>query len=361
MRILRKENVEDIMIGSGFLGSGGGGSPAQGKMLVDYVLSISEEVLLADPEEIDPGAWVAVVGGMGSPAAALEKGIFNAPTRAFEALEQALGINFSAVIPLELGSGNSIAPMSVAAHKGIPIVDGDGAGRAIPQLDMTTYAIYGVPISPFTLANESDVSVALYTDRPDQIERLARAITIEFGMVAGFATHAMQGEVLRKVAVCGTLSLAERVGAALRRARQDGSDPIVALHTLLGGWILIRGTIAQVSTETKAGFDFGSFIVRADTGQTVQVDFKNENMIAWEGGKPIVMVPDMICCLRDDGQPVTNVDVREGMKVGFFGMKAPAQLRTPQAARVFTPVLEKIGYTGTYAPIESLLAKADKN
>ena len=77
----RKENVEDIMIGSGFLGSGGGGSPAQGKMLVDYVLSISEDVLLADPEEIDPGAWVAVVGGMGSPAAALEKGIFNAPTR----------------------------------------------------------------------------------------------------------------------------------------------------------------------------------------------------------------------------------------------------------------------------------------
>jgi len=361
MRILHKENIEDIMIGSGFLGSGGGGSPAQGRMLVDYVMSISEQVMLASPEEIDPGAWVAVVGGMGSPAAALEKGIFNALTRAFEALERATGFNFSAVIPLELGSGNSIAPMSVAAQKGIPIVDGDGAGRAIPQLDMTTYAVYGVPISPFTLANESDVSVALYTDNPDQIERLARAITIEFGMVAGFATHAMQGELLREVAVPGTLSLSEKVGAALRRARQSGSDPIAAVNTLLGGWILIQGTIAQVSTETKAGFDFGSFIVRAETGQTVEVDFKNENMIAWEGGKPIVMVPDMICCLREDGQPVTNVDVQEGMKVAFIGMRAPAKLRSPQAARVFSPVLEKIGYTGPYVPIERLLGEAENN
>ena len=359
MRILRKENIEDIMIGSGFLGSGGGGSPEQGRKLVDYVLSLSNEVMLASPQEIDRDAWVAVVGGMGSPAAALEKGIFNALTRAFEALERAVGISFSAVIPLELGSGNSIAPMSVAARKGIPIVDGDGAGRAIPQLDMTTYAIFGVPISPFTLANESDVSVALYTDSPGQVERLARAITTEFGMVAGFATHAMEGETLRKVAVSGTLSLSEKVGAALRQARQEGSDPIAALHALLGGWILIRGVIAQVITETKAGFDFGSFITEAETGQSIRVDFKNENMIAWEGGKPIVMVPDMICCLREDGQPVTNVDIREGMKVVFFGMKAPDQLRVTQASRVFTPVLEKIGYAGPYLPIETLLTKAE--
>jgi DUF917 family protein len=267
------------MINSGFLGSGEADHRLKAD-LVDYVLSISEDVVLASPEEIDPGAWVAVVGGMGSPVAALEKGIFNAPTRAFEALEQAIGINFSAVIPLELGSGNSIAPMSVAAHKGIPIVDGTAGRRS---LRMTTYAIYGVPISPFTLANESDVSVVLYTDRPDQIERLARAITIEFGMVAGFATHAMQDEVLRKVAISGTLSQAERVGAALRRARQDGSDPIVALHTLVGGWIIIRGTIAQVSAETRAGFDFGSFIVRADTGQTGWTSRREHDRVgAWE-------------------------------------------------------------------------------
>jgi DUF917 family protein len=326
-------------------------------MLVDYVMSISAEVLLASPEEIDPDAWVAVVGGMGSPAAALEKGIFNALTRAFEALEQAVGYKFSAVIPLELGSGNSIAPMSVAARKGIPIIDGDGAGRAIPQLDMTTYAISGVPISPFTIANESDVSVVLHTDSPEQIERLARAITIEFGMVAGFATHAMQGKTLGGAAVPGTLSLAEKVGAALRLARQSGADPVAAVNALLGGWILIRGAIAQVSTETKAGFDFGSFLVRAETGETIRVDFKNENMIAWQGKKPVVMVPDMICCLREDGQPVTNVDVREGMKVAFFGMKAPEKWRSPQAARVFAPVLEKIGYTGPYVPVEVLLAE----
>jgi DUF917 family protein len=81
-------------------------------------------------------------------------------------------------------------------------------------------------------------------------------------------------------------------------------------------------------------------------------------MIAWEGEKPIVMVPDMICCLRGDGQPLTNVDVREGMQVAFFGLKAPAKWRTAQVTRVFAPVLEKIGYAGPYLPIETLLAGA---
>jgi hypothetical protein len=49
------------------------------------------------------------------------------------------------------------------------------------------------------------------------------------------------------------------------------------------------------------------------------------------------------------------------MKVAFIGMRAPAKLRSPQAARVFSPVLEKIGYTGPYVPIERLLGEAENN
>lgn len=354
MRILRRKQLDDIVVGAGFLGSGGGGSPAQGKMLIDYVMSISEEIALIEPQEVEAEALVAVVGGMGSPVAALEKGIYNAHIRAFEALEQAVGRSFSYVIPVEVGSGNSIGPMSVAAKKGIPIVDGDGAGRAIPELQMSTYAIYGVPIAPFALANETDISVVLYADDPYDVERVARAITTEFGMVAGFATHAMSGKKMQEVVIAGTLSLAERVGSALRQACQRGEDPVEAVLSLVGGYKLVRGEIIQVRSETRAGFDFGSVVIKGEKGEQVRVDFKNENMIAWRDDQPIAIVPDMICCLTVDGQPLTNVDMQEGLKVAFIGMKAPDKWRAPQAIRVFAHVLEKMGYTGPYVPIEEL-------
>lgn len=354
MRILGRKQLDDIVVGAGFLGGGGGGSPAQGRMLVDYVMGISEEVTLVEPQEVEAEAMVAVVGGMGSPVAALEKGIYDAHTRAFEALEQAVGQTFSYVIPLEVGSGNSIGPMSVAAKKSIPIVDGDGAGRAIPELEMTTYAIYGVPIAPFTLANETDISVVMYADDPYDVERVARAVTTEFGMVAGFATHAMSGEKMREVVIAGTLSLAERVGSTLRQARQRGDDPVKAVLSLLGGYKLVRGQIAQVRSETREGFDFGSVVVQGEEREQVRVDFKNESMIAWRADQPIAIVPDMICCMTPDGQPLTNVDMQEGLEVAFIGMKAPDKWRTPQATQVFAHVLEKIGYTGPYVPIEEL-------
>jgi DUF917 family protein len=343
------------MLGAGFLGSGGGGSPEQGKMLVDYALSIAEEVTLADPEEVPDEAMVAVVGGMGSPVAALEKGIFEAHTRAFEALERAVGCQFSYVIPLETGSGNSIGPMSVAAKKGIPVIDGDGAGRAIPQLEMTTYVIFGVPIVPFTLANEQDVSVVIYAEDAADLEQVARAVSTSFGMVAGFATHAMTGEVMRRAAVHHTLSQAEKVGATLRRAGREGTDPARELTAALGGYLLARGPIVEVRSETTAGFDFGSVLVKDEGGGRVRVDFKNESMIAWRGERPIAIVPDMICCLSKDGRPLTNVDMRAGLDVAFIGLPATDKWRAPQATRVFSGVLEKMGYGGRYVPIEELL------
>jgi uncharacterized protein len=289
--------------------------------------------------------------------AALEKGIFNAHTRAFEALEKAVGSQFSYVIPLETGSGNSIGPLSVAAKKGIPVVDGDGAGRAIPELEMTTYVIYGVPIMPFTLANEDDISVVVYAEDPRDLELIARAVSTSFGMVAGFATHAMTGEVMRQSAVYHTLSLAEKVGETLNLSRQKGTDPISELTAELHGYLLVRGRILQVRSETKAGFDFGSVLVKGEKGEELRVDYKNESMIAWLGDRPIAIAPDLICCLSQDGLPLTNVDMREGLEVAFIGLKAPEKLRVPQAFKVFADVLHKMGFTGSYIPIEELISQ----
>ncbi len=358
MRTLTRADMDDIIIGAALLGAGGGGSPEQGKQLIDYVLSIGGDVNLVSPEEVNDDSLVAVVGGMGSPVAALEKGIFNAHIRAFEALEKAIGKRIEYVIPLEIGAGNSIGLMAVPAKKGLAIIDGDGAGRAVPELQMTTFAIYGVPISPFALANEEDVSVIVHTDSALQCENVARAVCTSFGMVAGFATYAMTGKKMKELVIPNTISLAQETGHLMRTAGREGEDLPSRVAQELGGYVLARGLIKTVETKSVGGFDFGVVVVEdVSSGKPIQIDFKNENMICWKDKTPLAMVPDPICMMTADGRPLTNADVKEGLDAAVLGFKAHAKWRRPDAIGLFTSVLKQLGYAGDYVPIEELVEK----
>ena len=48
----------------------------------------------------------------------------------------------------ELGGFNTIVPMYVAAIKGTPFVDGDGNGRAVPELSTGLYPSHNIPPHP---------------------------------------------------------------------------------------------------------------------------------------------------------------------------------------------------------------------
>lgn len=351
MRTIGKSEMLDIVEGATFLGAGGGGSPVQGRRLVESVTEIAPEIEVVSPDEMPDDAHVAVVAGMGSPVAARDVPFIHAPVRAFEALEDVVGHSIPYVLPLEVGGGNSISPMFVAARKGIPLVDGDGAGRAIPELEMTTYVIYGESLSPLAMANEASVSAVLYVDDPRECEDVARAITTQLGMLAGFATHPMTGRRMKEVLIPHTLTQAEEVGRALREAKAGGDDPVDAVVAHMKGRLLGKGRITEVVSETSGGFDKG--LVAVDDG--LRVDFKNESMLARRGGSLVAMVPDLICCLDTGGQALTNADMQEGLEVAFVGLPADPKWRTPRATRVFSHVLEALGYGGDYVPIEELV------
>ncbi|WP_152971333.1 DUF917 family protein, partial [Rhizobium ecuadorense] len=54
-------------------------------------------------------------------------------------LERHLGRKAQATMPIEIGGINSTIPLVVGARLGLPVVDGDGMGRAFPQLEMETF------------------------------------------------------------------------------------------------------------------------------------------------------------------------------------------------------------------------------
>lgn len=350
MRILRETELKDIVYGATLLGSGGGGSPENGLQLVKSTLEIAKEVPLVEPKEVPDYSTVCVVAGMGSPEALLKRGWENEDVPALKLMEQVIGKKVDYIIAVETGGFNSISPLHAAAASGVPAIDGDGVGRAIPQLEMTMFCVHNLPLAPVTLADPYGNSAVLYPINPAMAEKMARGITVAFGMKAGLACHPMAGWQMKKAVIAGTYTLAEKIGRAMREARDEGRDPVKAVVEATGGYEIARGTVKKKEVETRGGFDYGKVYV-AD----VRVDYKNENMIAWKAEKPIAISPDLICWMTTDGRPLTNADIKEGMEVAVIGIKASERWRTPEGLAVFRPVLAELGYTGEYTPIEKLL------
>jgi len=346
MRVLGKENLEDIACGATLLGAGGGGSSAPGLKIIRKMPSVT----LVEVEDVPDDSTVVVVAGMGSPVVLLKEGWKGEEIPAFEKMQEVLGKKIDYIVPVETGGFNSIIPMHAAYAKGLPVIDGDGAGRAIPELEQTTFHLSGIAIEPLTLADSKGNSAVVYPSSAYMGEEMCRAIATVFGMLAGLACYPMTGKQLKKAVIPGALSLAEKVGKAIREARESGKDVVVAATKSMDAIVLARGKVAKKTEEVKAGFDYGRVFV-----EDVVVDYKNENMMAWRRDKPIVMVPDSICWLTTDGVPLTNADMKEGLEVAVLGKKAHKKWRVPGGFDVFRHVLKLLGYEGEYQPIEEIL------
>jgi len=352
MRELHEDALRNIVTGAGLLGSGGGGSTREGMKLVDRVLKFTDRVKLMAPEEAGDEDWGAVIAGMGSPIASLSRVRTWSPAWALELLEKEVGFTSSFVIPFEIGAGNSLNPMLAAAQRDIPIIDGDPCGRAVPQVDMTTFYLGGLSVSPFALTTEDEIKVILHTKKPADIERIARAITSELEGVSATSCNDMCGKDLKRLIIPGTTTLVEKIGSLIREHQAAGTDPAEAVCAQFEGRLLGRGEVASIDVETRGGFDFG--VVRVLGEKPVTVAFQNENMTAYRGDRLLAVVPDLICALQDNGTPLTNADIAPGMKLSYIGFKAPEQFRTPGVFDLFRPILQALGYDDDFIGLEAL-------
>ena len=349
--------LERIAIGAGILGTGGGGNPYLGRLMASRLLAEGATITVVAPEDVSDDALVVSVGGMASPTVSIERlRRGDEPLVALRALERHLGRRFTHLVPGEIGGSNATFPMVVAAQTGLPVIDADGMGRAFPELQMETFAIGGVRPTPAAIADPRG-HVALFDAIADAqtLERYARAVTIQMGGSTGYAFPAMTGADLKRTAIPHTLSLADRIGAAVLAARATHADPIAAVLAVAGGQRLFAGKVVDVDRRLEGGFARGDLRLAGsgdDADRTLVIDFQNENLIArLEDGEVLAVVPDLICLVdADTADPVTTEVVRYGLRVVVLGIPAPEQLRTPEALAVVGPTA--FGYPEVqYAPL----------
>jgi DUF917 family protein len=345
-RTVKKQQLVDLVNGATLLGAGGGGSAIMGLRMAEEI----SEVSLVEANDVHDDSIVVVAAGMGSPVVSLKEGWKREHILAFERMRGVLGKKIDYIVPIETGGFNSILPMHLAYVNNIPVIDGDGAGRAIPELEQTTFHLAGIAIEPLVLADSRGNSVVVYPSNAYMAEEICRAVTTVFGMLGGLVCYPMKGKQLKKGIIPGAISLSEVVGRSIREAKENKEDPVDAALKAMSGFEIARGRIEKKAEEVKGGFDYGKIFVK-----DVVVDYKNENIIVWKNDKPVAMVPDLICWLTTDGEPLTNADVKEGLEVAIIGAKANEKWRVASGFELFKHVLKLIGYDGKYRAIESLV------
>jgi DUF917 family protein len=368
------QDCEDFVRGCLFMGTGGGGSVEWGLGMLKDALEDGLTLEWVDMNEIADDALTVTPYGMGSIAPATQETLDEIARVGLEdqfgdrSMEEAvrelgnyLGKPIGCLVAAELGAGNTPAPLVTGARLGIPVVDGDYAGRAIPDEMQGTPYLYGKHSWPFSSVDKwGNVTIVTYTVNPHMLERIGKMLAVAAYGSTTMAATPLPADEMKEILVPGTLTKCLALGRAMRAAREQGGDPIDAALEATGGWRLFEGIVSSKDWEDRGGYMFGTTHILGTgdyAGQKLDVWFKNENHVSWLNGNPWVCSPDLVTlAYRESGEGTTNTLIKEGDHVVAVGIKGLESFRTEfglnEAAgpRYF-------GFDIDYVPIEVLMER----
>ena len=356
------EDIADLCAGSVFLATGGGGDPYISQILVQEALRKYGPVDLLPLSELPDDSLVVTIGEVGAPSVSLEQlPIGTECLDVIDRFEEWVGKKITHITSFEVGGANSVIPLIAAAARGIPLIDGDGMARALPEAQMMTFAIEGVRPSPALAVDYTGGCV--YFDTSDAVlyERQVRNLAMAMGGMVFTAEHPMTSEEARRAIIPGTISFALELGRTLRenfgnarqsepalRALFEKSDYGVFRH-------LYTGKIVDINRKTVGGFDVGEAVLESTIGDEppMTLDIKNEFLVARVGDRVVATVPDLITMVdHETSSPINSERVHYGQRVTVFGIGCPPHYRTERALKVVEP--RAFGFDLDFVPLEAL-------
>jgi DUF917 family protein len=375
-RVIAEDDLEPLAIGAWILGAGGGGSPYHAYLNIRQLYRAGRRVVLIDPASLGDDDLVAVVSNMGAPLVGQER--LSDPeiaARPVRLMEKYLGRSFHAVMSLEIGGGNAIQPLLVAAVLGLPVVDADCMGRAFPEAQMTSFAIGDLQMFPLTLADVRDnaVVVARAASWP-WMERISRRVCVAVGSIAATCKAPRTGREIRQWGILHSVTRAIGIGRAVLAARAGHDDPIAAVVAHTDGKRLFRGKVVDVDRRTTEGFLRGTTRlagVDEDRGRALVLEFQNEFLMGLlldaprpgdargDGGRlahgealptglarpidscvpvPYVMTPEIICVMDTfAGEAIGTETLRYGQRVTVVALPCAPILTSEKGLTLVGP------------------------
>ncbi len=355
---LNETDIRNVIVGATLLGGGGGGSIQNGFDLLDkYKEEPGREVSLEliDPSEMAENAYMAVTAGMGAPKALIGVDFTPYALNSYNSLVDMaakMGRELKYSCAVEMGGFNTFVPMLISMVGKLPFIDADGAGRAVPALDTLLLHVNGCDTSPLAMADKDNnrVEIVMADARNAALaEILGRNTCISFGMISGLSGWMLDKKQVEDCIATGTITLAKEYGALLSAYTGEGNVfDYLAKHK--DAKAICSGEITKVDIITKDGFDYGVVYIKGDDGKEYTIPFQNENLVITQDAKPILTAPDIIAFYDKGGKlPLTNADVKEGMKVDIGAIRVTDKWwKQPEAdvEAIWGKYFKNVGYEG---------------
>ena len=370
---LKREDIEPLLEGLAIFGTGGGGSPAWGKAILENDFACGRTPRMVDLQTVADAGTVVSGGIMGSVKVLEQMGtekIMRHWEEKFELLEvtrvmeQLLGKPIEYVVPFEVGGLNTPVVLSLGARMGVPVIDGDALGRSAPETQMTSFIGHGVSLTPMPLVDmQGNVVVVQSATDPTFPDQVGRFVISRGGGLGANNHYPMSGKTAKRVIIPNTISASLHLGKALAEARQAGTDPVAAVAREVGGKLLFQGEISSMQEAEALGFYFTTVGLQGRAGlaqHKAELTIKNETMYLAIDGAPRAYFPDLVLMLDPQtGRGLMSVELSVGRAVSLVVTACHPRLReavlSGQAEAAFSPA--RYGRPDDhYRPLEELAA-----
>ncbi|MFI6485873.1 DUF917 domain-containing protein [Nonomuraea sp. NPDC050663] len=351
--LITRDHVDALAAGATLLGSGGGGDTTVVTSMLRHVLTHRGPVPLITADQLPEDALIVPVAATGSITVMLER----LPSgHEFVQAVNAVGTHLQrrpeAVIGFEAGGANLLFAVAAAAWTGLPLVDGDGMGRAFPGIDQVTFNAgikVGVPTvsaTPAALADPSGNHVLLAGSASNaDAERLLRSALTSLGGWAATAIYPMTSQQVRDHAILGSISSALDLGSAFlhaRRAEPGNSHAMRARAAAIadhGADRVFLGTVESISRHARPRT--GATVVihhQRDLHRSLRIEVADEYLLAIDDGEIVIQVPDIIAVLDSrTWHPIAADQLATGHHVEVLRLPAPAAWTAPHALPLVAP------------------------
>jgi uncharacterized protein len=369
------QTIHDFVTGLAFLGTGGGAGRIEDAIeMLAPVLKAGKPITLVSPEELPEDTWTCAIASWGgrdpdTPPPASELAQYGLVRERYTLIERMIesakelaayrNVKLGALVSMELGASATIGTILTGMALGIPAVDGDYVGRAIPEAGQSKMDLVGFRPMPMGFVDRwGNITIVKSAVSALMGDRLARQISVAaFGKGVGGSAYLVRIRDAKRGIVQRSLLQAIEIGRALREGAGT-SDPLAPLIRLTGGRVLFTGEAVSTEWETDEAYIFRKFTYRIKgtgkfAGQACRVWVKNEHHVVWRDETVVGTSPDILMLTdAETNRPLsTRGDVVPGRKVVVFGMKALDPIwHTPAGLALLGP--RHFGFDFDYAPLD---------
>lgn len=319
-----KENIESLILGSTFLGTGGGGRPEEAVELLEKISSMS--VLSRDELPTDGVVFTAFAVGSVTGSTPDERALHNA----WDTFKRYVKSEVVGIVPVEIGPKSLATAFYLGNKLEVPVLDADiVGGRASPEVFLETITLFNIPRTPCVVANGiGDVALLESSSSYTFEEKFLRSFAENSGAQVMVIGYPMSVHVIKDCIEWGTVSEAIKIGKVLKASKSLEHEGFIKEFV---------GVVSSISKNDGASFLELTVTIESMTGDNALLFVKNENLILWINGEAKVTCPDLICVLDDSGLPLYSSEWKVGANVSLYSIQGRRLWRTQNGKKLFSP------------------------